>query len=75
MSHVSSFLYVDDTTLLDFPDVNTAARHITERKTVVNFQNLQIGDDFGVLSGRAEEIGMRINAKKTQLLIIGPRNG
>ena len=39
------------------------------------FKSLELERDFDRLSGRAEDIGMRINAKKTQLLVIAPNNG
>ena len=70
-----AFLYDDDTTLFDSVPTEEAARHITVNKTEAVFDGLRLGDDFDALTGRANAIGMRINAKKTQLLIIGPPNG
>ena len=43
--------------------------------TRANYANLAVGRDFNVIEDRAEAIKMRVNALKTQLLIIGPRNG
>ena len=70
-----AFLYVDDTTLVDEVRMDSAIRHVSTGKTKESFDHLGIGDDFDKLSERAEAIGMRINAKKTQLLVISPRNG
>lgn len=66
---------MDDTTLFNSVPVCTAAKHITVNKTEASFDGLQGGFHFDALSGRAKAIGMNINAKKTQLLIIGPPNG
>ena len=74
-SRTGAFLYVDDTTLLDSVPTEEAARHITTNRTVAFFDGLRVGDDFEVLNGRANDIGMKINAKKTQLLIVCPPNG
>ena len=71
----AAYLYVDDTTLMDGVDMNGATRHITTEKTVETFDDLTLARDFEALSGRAEDIGMKINASKTQLLIVSPPNG
>ena len=71
----SAFLYVDDTTLVDVADLESASRHCTVRQTVQAIEDLELGEDFDELSRRADEIGMRINDKKTQLLVISPPNG
>ena len=70
-----SFLYVDDTTILDSVPLNEAERHITTGTTVEEFRQLAVAGDFDELSRRAEDIGMAINGKKTQLLVISPPNG
>ena len=70
-----AFLYVDDTTLVDEVNMGTAVRHISTAITKESFESLALGGDFDTLSNRAEEIGMKINAKKTQLLVISPANG
>ena len=73
--HLEAFLYVDDTTLFDRVPMESAVRHITAGTTTEKFDDLQIGRDFEIISERAEEIGMKINGKKTQLLVISPPNG
>ena len=71
----SVFLYVDDNTLLDSAKLSSAVRHCTTSRTVEEFQQLGVAGDFDELSRRAKDIGMVINEKKTQLLIISPPNG
>ena len=68
-------MYVDDTTLFDVVPLSQASRHISTGITQERFENLEVGRDFKNLGERAEDIGMRINAKKTQLLVISPTNG
>ena len=70
-----AFLYVDDTTLVDEVDMGAAVRHVSTAITKESFESLALGRDFDTLSSRADEIGMKINAKKTQLLVISPANG
>ena len=71
----SAFLYVDDTTLFDAVPLSDATRHYTTEVTKEIFESLALEGDLGRLSGRAEEIGMRINSNMTQLLVISPQNG
>ena len=71
----SAFLYVDDTTLVDEVRLEEASRHCTTNKTVELFEGLELANDFATLSGKAADIGMKINEKKTQLLVISPPNG
>ena len=70
-----SFLYVDDTTLLNSVPLNEAERHLTTGTTVEEFWQLAAAGDFDELSRRVEDIGMAINGKKTQLLVISPPYG
>ena len=72
---LQAFLYVDDTTLFDVVPMTEAVRHCTTNRTEERFLQPLIGGDFDELSTRAQDIGMSINAKKTQLLVISPRNG
>ena len=74
-SELAAFLYVDDTTLFHSVLVEDAIKHFSTRKTVADFLQLDVGADFTRLSDRAEDIGMKINAKKTQLLVVSPPNG
>lgn len=70
-----TFLYVDDTTILDIVDSDKATVHITTGPTEELFRDLEVKRDFAELSGRAEDIGMNINNKNMQLLVISPPNG
>lgn len=72
---LESFLYVDDTTLFDLDPMEEAVRHVSGGTTTEKFMGLQLGRDFETVSGRARGMGMRINGKKTQLLVISPSNG
>ena len=72
---LTSFKYIDDTTLFEPASMEDAVRHISAGPTVETFENLRLGPAFRVLKRRSEEIGMRINTRKTQLLVISPRNG
>ena len=71
----SAFLYVDDTTLFDAVPLGDASRHYTTDATKETFESLALEGDFERLSNRAKDIGMRINSKKTQLLVISSNNG
>ena len=66
---------MDNTTLIDSVPLTEATRHYTTRATKEVFGSLRLENDFGQLPRRADDIGMRINAKKTQLLVIAPNNG
>lgn len=68
-------MYVDDTTLLDTVETREAVKHITTGPTREEFLDLRLREDFLELSRRAKDIGMLINNKKTQLLVISPQNG
>ena len=70
-----AFQYVDDTTLVDTVPLESATRHFTEATTVEEIMQPAIAGDFDVLEERATNIGMAINGKKTQLLVVSPPNG
>ena len=72
---LDAFLYVDDTTLFDAVPMSQAVRHCTTSRTEEVFLQPLIGGDFDELSSRADDIGMAINGKKTQQLVISPPNG
>ena len=68
---VVAFKYIDDTTLVEKVSLEGAVRHYTTNKTVETIAGMGIGAALDDL----KEIGMKINTKKTQLLIISPTNG
>ena len=67
---LQTFFYVDDTLLFDAVPLSKAIRHIKTGKTLEEFLDLELTKDFEDLSIRADDIGMKINQKKTQLLVI-----
>ena len=72
---LTAFLYVDDTTLFDEVPLTEATRHCTTSRTFEEFQQPAVAGDFDELSSRAADIGMVINEKKTQLLVVSSPNG
>ena len=70
-----AFLHVDDTTLFEAVPMEGAVRHITAGEPVESFDNMPLEKDLRELAKRAEDRGMKLNAKKTQLLVISPGNG
>ena len=75
LGDTSAFLYVDDTTLFGTVPMADSVKHFTVDKSAAHFEGLQVGLSFDTLSQRADDIGIKINAKKTQLLLVVPPNG
>ena len=75
LQKLEAFMYVDDTTLVDCVGTNTATLHLTTAATVARLEGMELERDFWELNERAEELNMKINEKKTQLLVIGPPTG
>ena len=73
--HLAAFMYVDDTMLVDRVETSAASLHITTAVTKAHLEGLELEEDFRKLNLRAEEINMKINENKTQLLVIGPPSG
>ena len=69
------FMYVDDTTFTDIVRTDAATLHLSATKASAHLDDLELERDFRTLEGRAREINMKVNAKKTQLLVIAPHNG
>ena len=67
--------YIDDTTLVQAVALESSTKHFTTNTTVETLQLDGLGDRLEVLIKRAREIGMVINCKKTQLLVLSPANG
>ena len=68
------FMYVDDTILVDGVRVEVATLHLSAGTTRAHFDNLALEGDLKLLGERAEDMNMKINTKKTQLLLINPQN-
>ena len=72
---IDAFLYVDDTTLVDAVPMASAVRHITAGTTEDVLPGLKLEEAFLGLERGDDKIGMVINKKKTQLMVISPPNG
>ena len=70
-----TYMYVDDTTLVDVVPMDDAVLHFTTAQTAAHLEGLELERDLETLKDRAEDINMKINVKKTQLLVISPPNG
>ena len=70
-----AFLYVDDTTLFDAVGTDNAADHLSTSVAKATFEGLCLERDLAEMKRRVEGINMKINAKKTQPLVISPPNG
>ena len=73
--NIGSFCYVDDTTLLHKVPLSSAIRHCTTGPTIEMLDLSELETRFIDLIRNAEEIGMKINCAKTQLLVLSPNNG
>ena len=67
--------YVDDTTVFQAVDMDTAIRHVSAGPTTEVLRPVCLEVGLENLARRAEDIGMRVNVEKTQLLCISPLNG
>ena len=72
---LGSFKYIDDTTVFESVPMATAIRHITSGPTIETIAPDGLGHALGVIAERANDIGMKVNVGKTQLLCLPPRNG
>lgn len=76
MRPTKPFFYVDDTTRSKQRHLpGPGDRHLTTQVTREELDNLELGVVFTNLERNAEEIGIKINGKKSQLLVISPPNG
>ena len=72
---VDVFKYVDDTTVVEAVDISGAIKHFTTATPVANSKARYTEKIANSINTRASEIGMKVNCKKTQLLLISPPNG
>ena len=66
---------VDDTTLVEAINISDAKRHLSTNTPVATSKARYSELVAGTMMERAAEIGMKMNCKKTQLLLISPPNG
>ena len=62
--------YIDDFNVIEWCDPEEAVLSISRRKTEADVRACQSQAVFTAVQDRAEELGMRVNAKKTKLLCI-----
>ena len=67
--------YVDDTTTVERIDRWSGIRHITRARTLEEFPAPITQSLMEAIITKAAEIGMKVNCKKTQFLILSPDNG
>ena len=67
--------YVDDTTCLEATNKELVVRHVSAARTQEQVPALGLQDLMHGIVQRAEEIGMRVNCSKTQLLCVSAENG
>ena len=72
---LTSFKYIDDTTVLKPVPLEAAIRHFTTGPTAEVVRPLGLEAGIEEITSKAGAIGMRVNVKKTQLLCISPSNG
>ena len=69
------FKYVDDTTTVETLPLEAGARHITTGQPVESYHAAGTEGMADSIVARAEDIGMRVNCKKTQLLCMSGDDG
>ena len=72
---VDIYKYVDDTTIVETLSTEEAAKHFSTAKSTALTRAAHTEALMSKVKGRAEDIGMRVNCAKTQLLMISPPNG
>ena len=72
---VDIFKYVDDTTIVESVDTSNATKHYTTGPSKAICKARYSEKVAEAITEKAEEIGMKVNGKKTQLLMISPPNG
>ena len=65
-----TLMYIDDLNIGEVLPLETAQRHITEKKEVKNVHARFCENAFDNISANANKIGMQINEEKTQLLCV-----
>ena len=69
------YKYVDDTTLVETTDTRYAVRHLTTNRPTATSRATFSEVLLDAVQQRAEDIGMKVNCAKTQLLLISQPNG
>ena len=69
------FKFVDDTTVVEAVDLSRAIKHYTTAQSTSQCKARYTELIAGAITERADEIGMKVNCKKTQLLMVSQPNG
>lgn len=65
--------YIDDTTVFEAVSLDTSVKHFTTKKTIETITPWGLQSGLVDLAKPAEDIGMKVNVLKTQLLCISQR--
>ena len=60
-------MYIDDLTIAEIHDVNTAQIHVATEKEKKTLHARHCESTFNIITTNADTIGMKINESKTQL--------
>lgn len=72
---VEVFKYIDDTTVVEAVDTSSSQRHISTATTIATSKARYTDLVANSICTRADQIGMKVNGKKTPLLMVSPPNG
>ena len=72
---VEAFKYVDDTTLVGLVNKLSTLKHFTTNRTLETANCPELDALLAAIITRTEEIGMKVNASKTQIICVSPDNG
>ena len=72
---LTTFKYIDDTTLVEAVDKHTAIRHVSSAAPTETVLPMLMDGAMASMVDKAESIGMRINCAKTQMLCVSADNG
>ena len=67
---ISTFVYIDDFNTIEKVLISNAKSHLTTNKRKINIHAPKSEAQFNVVKSLAEELKMRVNCKKTQVLCI-----
>ena len=74
-SNIVVFKYIDDTTSVESVHGDRAIKHFSARGPTESIPALETDSFINGVIERAEDIGMRVNCAKTQLLVVSLDNG
>ena len=72
---LGTFKYIDDSTVTERVDIGAVVRHIEARSSTEHVPATELEALMRAVVTRADEIGAKVNGKKTQLMCISPDNG